>query len=77
MDRDSSSKRIFLSASEINKRAAPGGRLPLATTKNNALGDPKYTSITDGSPAATAAEAERQVRREKPELVAKREAKGK
>ena len=58
MDRDLSSKRIFRSRSELEKRAAPGGRLPLATAKNNALGDKGWTSITDGSPSAVAGEAE-------------------
>jgi hypothetical protein len=77
MDRNSGSKRIILSDSEFEKRAAPGGRLPLATAKNNALGDPGWKSISEGSPAAVAAEAERQVRREKPELVAKRQREGK
>jgi hypothetical protein len=77
MDRDSSSKRIVLADNEFQKRAAPGGRLPLATAKNTVTGDQKWTSISDGSPAAVAAAAERPVRREKPELVAKRQREGK
>jgi hypothetical protein len=77
MDRNSGSKRIILSDSEFAKRAAPGGRLPLKGAKNNAYGDKAYTPIGDGSPAATAADAERQVRRERPELVDKRQREGK
>jgi hypothetical protein len=76
-DRDLGSKRVCLSDSEIAKRSAPGGRLPLKGAKSNPYGDKGWTSITDGSPAAKAAEAERQVVREKPELVARRAAKGK
>jgi hypothetical protein len=77
MDRNSGSKRIILSDSEFAKRSAPGGRLPLATAKNNALGDPAWNSIADGGPRAVAAEAERQVRRERPELAQRRLAEGK
>jgi fructose-specific component phosphotransferase system IIB-like protein len=78
MDRNSAAggKRIILSDAEIAKRA-PGGRLPLASAKSNALGENGWTSVTDGSPAAVAGEAERQVRRERPDLVARRQARGK
>jgi hypothetical protein len=79
MDRNQtpSKSSIVLSDSEVAKRAAPGGRLPVATAKNNAYGDKAYTPIHDGSPAAVAVKAERREARGKPELVARREARGK
>jgi hypothetical protein len=46
-------------------------------TKTNTYGDKGWTSITDGSPAVVAGEAERQVRRNRTELAAKRLAMGK
>jgi hypothetical protein len=79
MDRNQtpSKSSIVLSDSEVAKRAAPGGRLPVATAKNNAYGDKAYTPIHDASASAVAAKAERKDARGKPELIAKREAKGK
>jgi hypothetical protein len=77
MERNSSNRRVFLTDSEIAKRAAPGGRLAVKGAKNNAYGDAKYTPIGDGSPAAVAGDPERQVRRDKPELAAKRAREGK
>jgi hypothetical protein len=77
MDRDLSQKRTFLSDSELAKRAAPGGRLPVATAKNNAYGDKAYTPIGHATPAAIAAKAEREHTRERPDLVARRQARGK
>ena len=79
MDRNQtpSKSSIVLSDSEVAKRAAPGGRLPVATAKNNAYGDSACTPIHDASPAAAAAAQERHDARAKPELVAKRAAKGK
>jgi hypothetical protein len=62
-----------LPAEEFVKRAAPGGRMPLATAKNTASGDAGWTSIGDGSPAAIAAAQERHETRAKPDLVAKRQ----
>jgi hypothetical protein len=67
---------LQVSDHELKARLAPGGRMPTAT-KSNALGDKGWTSVADGSPSAVAGEAERQVRRDRPELVAKRAAKGK
>jgi hypothetical protein len=77
MDRNSGNKRIFLSDQEIAKRAAPGGRLPAAGAQNPVAGDAAWTPIGDGSPAAIAARAEREHTRERPDLVARRLAKGK
>jgi hypothetical protein len=77
MDRDSSNRRVFLSDSEVMKRAAPGGRLPVASAKNNAYGDKAYTPIGNGTPSAVAAEAERHFVRERPDLVARRMREGK
>jgi hypothetical protein len=76
-DRNSGSKRIILSNSEFQKRASPGGRLPLTTAKNTVTGDKAWTPIHSGTPSAVAAEAERQVRRERPDVVARREKAGK
>jgi hypothetical protein len=76
MDRNSSSKRIILSDSEIAKRRAPG-RLTRAVAPGAVTGDAGYTPIGSGSAAAVAGQAEHEARRAKPELVAKREAKGK
>jgi hypothetical protein len=62
---------------EFAKRAAPGGRLPLKGAKNTVAGDAKWTPIGDATPAAIAAAQERHVTRAKPDLVAKRQRKGK
>ena len=62
---------------EIAARAAPGGRLPVKGAKSNASGDAGYTPIGDGSPAAIAAANERHDARARPDLVARRQAKGK
>jgi hypothetical protein len=71
MDRNSSNKRVFLTDHEVAKRAAPGGKLPVATAKSNPYGDSAYTSLADGTPAAAAARAEREDTRDKPALAAK------
>jgi hypothetical protein len=76
MDRNSSNKRVFLSDSEIAKRSAPGN-LPVKGAVSNAYGDAKWTPSGSGSPAAVAGRAEREDTRERPDLVAKRAAKGK
>ena len=68
--------QIQVSGHELRARSAPGGRMPTGTASNT-YGDAKYTPIHDASPAAIAAEQERQVRRERPELAAKRERAGK
>jgi hypothetical protein len=72
-----SSTSIVLSDSEFAKRAAPGGRLPVGTAKSNAYGDKAYTPIHDASAAAVAARAEREHTRERPDLVSRRDARGK
>jgi hypothetical protein len=79
MDRNQTPSKtsIVLSDHEFTKRAAPGGRLPVTGAKNNAYGDAGYTPIADGSPAAVAGRAEREHTRERPDLVARRAAKGK
>jgi hypothetical protein len=68
---------IQLSDHEVMNRAAPGGRLPIRGAKSTVDGDKAWTPIHDGSPAAAAAAQERHEARAKPELVAKRQAKGK
>ena len=70
-------KGVALHDSELIKRAAPGGRLPVKGAVNNAYGDQGWNSITDGSPNAIAAKAERHDVRAKPALAEKRLAKGK
>jgi hypothetical protein len=77
MSRPNSYKREFLTDHEVMNRAAPGGRLPIKTAHNTVDGDPAYTPIADGSPAAAQAAAERHVQREKPKLAEKREREGK
>jgi hypothetical protein len=77
VDRNSSDKRVFLSDSELAKRSAPGGRTPVATAKSTVTGDPGWTGIGDATPATAAGSAERQFRRERPDIVAARAAKGK
>jgi hypothetical protein len=79
MDRNQTPSKtaIQLSDSEFAKRAAPGGRLPVKGAADNTYGDKGWTSIAESSPAAVAGEAERQVRRDRPEIVAKRASKGK
>lgn len=77
MSRPSSYKREYLTDHEIASTAAPGGKMPVRGAKSNPYGDPKYTPIHDGSPAAAAAAQERHEARAKPELAAKRERAGK
>jgi hypothetical protein len=77
MDSNSSNKRVFLSDSEIARRAAPGGRLPVKGAKSTVTGDPQWTQIGDASRAAIAAAQERHDTRERPDIVARRAAKGK
>jgi hypothetical protein len=76
MDRNSGSKRIFLADEEFAKRSAPG-RLTNAVASGTVTGDPKYQPIGSGSSAAVAGQAEHEIRRSKPELVARRERGGK
>lgn len=68
---------IVLSPEEFAKRAAPGGRMPVKSATATPAGDPGWTPIGDGTPAAIAAAQERHETRAKPALVAKRAAKGK
>lgn len=70
-------KGVGLRDHEIVNRAAPGGRLPSGLISNDPRGDAKYTQIGPGSPAAAAGEAEHRFRRERPDLVAKRQRGGK
>jgi hypothetical protein len=72
-----SSTSIVLSDEERAKRMTPGGRLPVATAKNNTYGDAGWTPLGHPTPAAVAAKAEREDTRAKPALVAKRASKGK
>ena len=78
MDRNQTPSKtsIVLSDSELAKRSAPG-RLPVKGAKNTVAGDPQYTPIGSGSPAAIAGQAEHEAIRAKPKLVARREARGK
>jgi hypothetical protein len=77
MDRNQmpSKTSIVLSDEEFARRASPG-RLPVKGAKDVGDRSGKWTPIGSGSQAAIAGQAEHD-RREKPELVAKREAKGK
>jgi hypothetical protein len=75
MDRNSGSKRIILSDSELAKRSAPG-RLPVKGATNTVDGDKQYTPIGSGSPAAMAGQAEHEAKRAKPELVQRRQREG-
>jgi hypothetical protein len=73
MDRNSSNRREFLSDSEIVKRSAPGGRMPVAgPKKTDNRGGSDWSGISDGSPNAVAGQAERDFRRERPDLASKR-----
>jgi hypothetical protein len=65
-----------LSDSEFAKRAAPG-RLPVKGATATVGGDKGWTQIGSGSKAAIAGQMEHEARRAKPELVAKRDARGK
>jgi hypothetical protein len=76
MDRNSSSKREYLSNSEVAKRQAPG-RLTRAVTSGDVRGAPGWTPVGSGSPAAIAGQGEHEFRRARPDLVARRAAKGK
>jgi hypothetical protein len=76
MDRNSGSERIILSDSEFAKRAAPG-RLTKSVTTADPAGAKSWTPIGSGSQAAMAGQAEHEARRERPDLVARRAAKGK
>jgi hypothetical protein len=64
-------KTYQLSDEEFAKRAAPGGRLPLAGAKSKPGGG-DWTNLSDGGANAVAAKAERVETRTKPALVAKR-----
>jgi hypothetical protein len=61
-----------VSDEEFAKRSAPGGRLPMTKGARSDPAGGKATVITDGSPAAVAAKAERHDVRAKPALAAKR-----
>jgi hypothetical protein len=78
MDRNSSNRREFLSDAEIEKRAFPGGLMPSSGLKpaDNRNGN-GWQNISAGSPAAVAGAAERQFRHERPDVAARRMAKGK
>jgi hypothetical protein len=78
MDRNAtpSKSSIVLSDSEFAKRAAPG-RLPVKGAKDIGDRTGQWTPIGSGSKAAIAGQAEHEMRRAKPELVAKRERAGK
>jgi hypothetical protein len=79
MDRNSSSRREFLSDSEVAKRLAPGGRLRLASGGKAAdpRGDKQYEPISSGSAAATAGQALHEFKRARPDLKSRREREGK
>jgi hypothetical protein len=73
-----SPSHLVVSDSEFAKRSAPGGRLPAgALAPKDHRGGNDWQGTGSGSPNAIAAERERQMRRERPDLVAKRAAKGK
>jgi hypothetical protein len=79
MDRNAtpSKSSIVLSDSEFAKRAAPG-RLAAGVLKtNDHRGGSDWTPVGSGSPAAIAGQAEHEIRRARPDLVAKRASKGK
>jgi hypothetical protein len=70
--------RIEVSDSELLKRAAPGGRVPAgALQPRDHRGGGEWQNISDGSPNAMAGQAERDYRRERPDVAARRAAKGK
>jgi hypothetical protein len=80
MDHDAtpSKSSLVLSDHEIVNRAAPGGRLPSGALKaNDARGGGDWTPLVAGSPNAIAATVEHHNVRARPDLVAKRAAKGK
>jgi hypothetical protein len=63
---------------EVAARMSPGGRMPInKAAKADPNGEAKYTQIGDASPAAQAASMQRWDVKHKPDLVAKRAAKGK
>ena len=77
MDRNSDSRRVYLSDSELAKRAAPG-RLPVkSATATPGRGDAKYTPVGAATPSAIAGQKEHELTRAKPDLVAKRQRDGK
>ena len=67
---------IVLSDSEFANRSAPG-RLPVNGAKATVAGDKAWTPVGSGTPAATAGQVEHELTRAKPELVARRQARGK
>jgi hypothetical protein len=78
MDRNQtpSKSSIVLSTEEAARRAAPG-RLTKGVTSADPSGAKGWTPVGSGSKAAMAGQAEHEMRRAKPDLVAKRERAGK
>jgi hypothetical protein len=77
-NRPMSYKREYLGEPEIVQRAAPGGRLPSNALKaTDARGGGDWLPLQAGSPNAIAATVEHHNVRARPDLVAKRAAKGK
>jgi hypothetical protein len=71
-------KREYLGEPEIMNRAAPGGRLPRGALKaNDSRGGGDWTPLVAGSANAVAATVEHHDVRARPDLVAKRLARGK
>jgi hypothetical protein len=76
MSRPNSYKREFLTDHEVMNRAAPGGRMPIASAKNATGRGGDWTQIADGSPAAAQAAAERHEAKHRPNLVTRRQREG-
>jgi hypothetical protein len=73
-----SPSHLVISDHEFRNRSAPPGRMPVAGPKtNDHRGGSDWTPIGAGTPAAVAGQAERDFRRERPDIQARREAKGK
>jgi len=80
MDRNLSPSKTALVLSDSERMKHPaGGKLPVAAQAKARPhgGDPAWTPLTDGGPAALAAAQEHHETRAKPALAAKRLAKGK
>jgi hypothetical protein len=76
MDKNSSDKREILSDSEVQKRAAPGGRLVLLRS-SDPRGDSQYRQIGSGSQAAADGQALHEFKRARPDIEARRQREGK
>lgn len=74
-----SPSQLVVSDHEAVNRAASGGRLPVmgGLKPNDPRGGNDWQGLHAGSPATIAAKAEREHTRARPDLVAKRDAKGK